>query len=424
MGPITSGQRHSANPISPTVNVMAWSRKSKNEDTGAAVEIFASGSGVLVEGSPTAVSEFVDHMLKVTRSGGGQSRHLVVDGAQIAANVYAYRQTHREYFEFSERALKLLAEHGSIPTEGGFFRSFVKSGREFAGNLDWKPINFSPEQALSLQTMAGQMALRAVIKDVVAAIVEVGDKVDKLAALVKAERLGAALADRGTLYPLVQRTRETGKLSLTDWSTIASLGPWIARDIESLRAYVMRQLADVEVGFGVRGRVEESKDLSDDLLRESLALLVVAEENYALWQELRLAHAAHHERSALAYVTDDIRQRLAALTELDQRLVNKLGLVTEQLAAPTGYEGFAPLQKRRLQESAGQLQEIARWFSEQRHLDCPGAAMHEYPDIAQSLAKAGETISTAARTAIARTDEFLQRLTTDDEPEGPKQIES
>lgn len=403
---------------------MAWSRRSKDEDTGEAVEIFASGNGVLVEGSPSAVSAFVDHMLEVTRSGGGQSRHLVVEGAQIAATVYAYRQTHREYFEFSERAVKLLAEHGSIPTDGGFFRSFVRDGNLFAGNLDWKSIDFSPEHALSLQMMAGQMALRAAIKDVVAAIKEVGDKVDKLAALVKAERLGAALADRGTLHPLVRRVRETGKLSATDWATIASLGPWIARDIESLRAYVMRQLADVEVGFGVRGRVEESKDLSDDLLRESLALLVVAEENYALWQELRLAHTAHHERTDLAYVTDDIRQRLAALTELDQRVVDRLEVVREQLATPTGYEGFAPLQKRRLQESAGQLQEVARWFSEQRHLDCPDAVLHEYPDMAQSLAKVGDTISTATKTVIARTDQLLQRLSSDDDPAGPKQLES
>lgn len=402
---------------------MVWSRQQKQQDTGSAVEIFASERGVLVEGSPTAVSAFVDQMLEVTRTAEGQSRHLVVDGVQIAANVYACRQTHREYFEFSPRALKLLAEHGSIPTEGGYYRSFVRFKNQFAGNLDWQPLDFSPEQALSLQVMAGQMALRAAIKDVVAAIREVGDKVDKLAALASAERLGAAVADRATLHPLVQRVRETGKLSATDWATIASLGPWIARDIESLRAYILRQLAGVDADFRVRSRVEEAQGLSDYLLRESLALLVVAEQNYTLWQELRLAHAANHEHKALPDVTHGIKQQLAALADLDQRLVDRLGVVIEQLAAPTGYEGLAPLQKRRLQDHAGQLEQMTNWFSEQRHLDRPEIVRHEYPGMAQSLSKVGEAISAATKAAIAGGEDLLKRLSADDDAEGPKQIE-
>ena len=74
---------------------------------------------MIVEGSPTAVSVFVDQMLDATKEVGGRSRHFVVDGVQVAANIAAFRQTHREYFEFSERALKLLKEHGAIATKDG-----------------------------------------------------------------------------------------------------------------------------------------------------------------------------------------------------------------------------------------------------------------------------------------------------------------
>lgn len=152
-----------------------------------------------MQGSPTEVATFIDQVKSLTKESGGHGRHLVVDGIQVAANLAAYQQNHREFFEFSEGAAALLREHGAIPNGAGFSWSFVKAGRNFAGSLDWKAVNLSPEQALGLQAMAGQMALRAAIKDVVAAIERVEDKVDQIADLAKAERLCAVAADRGTL---------------------------------------------------------------------------------------------------------------------------------------------------------------------------------------------------------------------------------
>jgi hypothetical protein len=381
---------------------MAW-RKRRNSDDGASeslgpLEIFTSGSGMIVEGSPTAVSAFVDQMLDATKEVGGRSRHFVADGVQVAANISAFRQTHREYFEFSERARKLLKEHGAIATKDGYYRSFVHNGREFAGNLDWKSVHLGPEQALSLQAAAGQLALRAAIKEVTVALERIEGKIDKLADLAEAERLGAVAADRATLQPLVDRVRSSGKLSSTDWATVASLGPWIARDVETLRAYILRQLKDVKDSSLVRSRAREAEDLTDRLLRESIALLVVAEQNYALWQELRLAHAVNHEPAAIAAVTSDIHQQLAALTQADQGLVNMLQDVADRLASPTGYEGLAPLQKRRLRKHIGRLDEMGRWFCEQRHLDDRPTERPELARMPESLSKVGGTIAGAART--------------------------
>ena len=363
------------------------------------VEIFTSECGMIVEGSPTAVSAFVDQMLDATKEVGGRSRHFVADGVLVAANIAAFRQTHREYFEFSERALKLLKEHGAIPTkDGNFFRSMVHDGKHLAGNLDWKPVNLGPEQVLSLQAAAGQMALRAAIKEVMVALERIEGKIDKLADLAEAERLGAVVADRATLQPLVDRVRCSGKLSSTDWATVASLGPWIARDVETLRAYILRQLKDVKESPLVRSRAGEAEDLTDRLLRESIALLVVAEHNYALWQELRLAHAVNHEPAATAAVTSDIHQQLAALTQADQGLVDMLQDVADRLTSPTGYEGLAPLQKRRLREQVGRLDEMGRWFCEQRHLDDRPTERPELARMPESLGKVRRTIAGAART--------------------------
>lgn len=247
---------------------------------------------MIVEGSPTAVSAFVDRMLDATEEVGGRSRHFVADGVQVAANILAFRQTHREYVEFSERAGKLLKEHGAIATKDGYYRSFVHNGKAFAGNLDWKPVHLGPEQALSLQAAAGQLALRAAIKEVTVALERIEGKIDKLAGLAEAERLGAVAAA----------------------------------------------------------------------------------------------------------VTLDIHQQLAALAQADQGLVDMLQDVADRLASPTGYEGLAPLQKRRLRTHVGRLDEMGRWFCEQRHLDDRPAERPEFARMPESLSKVGGTIAGAART--------------------------
>lgn len=148
----------------------------------------------------------------------------------------------------------------------------------------------------------------------------------------------------------------------------------------------------------MRSRAGEAEGLTDRLLKESVALLVVAEQNYALWQELRLAHAVNHEPAATAAVTSDIHQQLAALTQADQGLVDMVQDVADRLTSPTGYEGLAPLQKRRLRKHVGQLDEMSRWFCEQRHLDDRPSERPEFDRMSESLGKVGGTIAGAART--------------------------
>lgn len=397
-------------------------RRGRERDVAASgeVEVFSTDRGLLVEGNPSDVSAFIDQMREVTRDAGGQSRHLLVDGIQLVANAVAYRQTHREYIEFSDSAKQLLEQHGPVlAKDGRCFRSFVKKGSKFAGNLDWKKVDLGPEQALSMQAMAGQMALKAAVKEVVTAIERVEGKIDDLARLAKADRLGAVLGDRATLHPLVSRVLTTGKLSSTDWDTVASLGPLIARDVESLRAYIVQQLSEVEVKSMVRARAGQAEELTDDLLKESIALLVVAEQNYALWQQLRLARAAGHETSALAAVTQDIREQLAMLERLDQGLVDKLLAAVSDLTSPTGFEGLAPLQKRHLKKHTDEIAATTKWFAEQRHLDYSGTDDHQYASFRDSLGKLGETVATKSAVATKAIAEAASDLMSRKKPEPP-----
>lgn len=422
-GRLFRGQRY-ATHRSPTLCPMVWRRRRKSTDgserPNAAVEIFTSGNGVLVEGSQADVAVFIDGMLEATGELGGRAQRVAAEGVALVANIAAVAQTHRQYIEFSDRARQLLIDRGAIPAqEAGYFRSFVRNGREFAGNLDWRPVDLSPEQALSLQAFAGQMALRAAIKELSDAVERIEGKIDQLADLAQAERLGHVVADRNTLQPLVDRVRSTGALSRTDWDTVAGLGPAIARDLESLRAYIIKQLKDVKRSKLVRSRVGAAEDLTDQMVRESLALLVVAEQNYALWQELRLAHAVNHEPTAVSTVTADIRDQLALLARADQALLELLQGTVDLLAAPTGYEGLAPIQKRRLRKHVAQLDDMCTWFGDQRHLDDREIERPEMAVLLESVEKARDVAADVARDAGQSLVSRLRGLREQDEGDEP-----
>jgi hypothetical protein len=71
--------------------------------------------------------------------------------------------------------------------------------------------------------------------------------------------------------------------------------------------------------------------------------------------------------------------------------------VADRLASPTGYEGLAPRQKRRLSKHVGQVDEMNRWFCEQRNLDDRPGERPELARMTESLGKVGGTIAGAAR---------------------------
>ena len=400
---------------SPVASFVYGARMDSSSDVvepGGGVEVHRSGNGLMVSGSSTEVAAFIEQISAVAAETRGQVRRLSADGVAAAATVAALVQTHAEYVQCTDRAMSLVRDHGAVPNGNGSFWGFVREGHEFAGNLDWRQVNLSPERALSLQAFAGQYALRAAIKDVADAIERVEGKVDRLVELARADRLGSAAGDRQTLLPIAERVQQTGQISLTDWSTITSLGQLISRDIQSLRAYIERQLRDVKDSPLARARAEEAQDLADEMLKESIALLVVVEQNLALWQECKLAQVATREPEELGRTIEDLAAHLDQLARNDQALVTGLHDVVGRLLAPTGYEGFAPLQKAKLRKYADELDQVAAWFCEQRTLDPMSREVVEMPDLGDSVAKARGAVVAGAkwtRGALASNTSRLRR---------------
>jgi hypothetical protein len=363
--------------------------RSRGRDIGEAVEIFRDGPSLVVQGEPAAVAQFIDQMLETTGN-GTVARRNVAGALAIAGHVGAISRTDSsQYVELSPKSLRLLEQKRRIPTQDGYFRGFLREreNANFAGFVDWRPVNIAPQNALSMQTLAVHLALHAAIQDVSDAIERVEGKVNKLVNLARAERLGMVTADRATLENLVHRVRESGQVTATDWSTVDSLGPEILRGIEALRAYVMQEIADLEPTWRARARSSELGELTEDLLRESLALLVIAERNYALWQEIRVANVATRERKDLDHTLRDVRNQLMALSAADQSLVDALQAHATQLLQPHGFEGLTPLAKRKLHGRGAEVETVVNWFADRRHLEAVSLEM-AYPSLGDSIGKA------------------------------------
>jgi len=386
---------------------MAW-RKKLPEGTG--VEIVQTGRGVLLRGNADEVANAVSEFTRIAAS-GARSISAVDLGAGAGAAYGLYR-AHQQYFQFSARALELLKQHGALPArDGQYKRSFVlDEAKKFAGNLDWKKVDIGPEQALSIQTAAATLALRAAIKDVVAAIERVEGKVDELVKLVRAERLGSAIGDRRTLESALDLVNKTGTITGTDWTALGPLGPEITRDIERLRAHITLKLADVKSGAMARTRVDAAEELSEQLLRESIALLVVAEHNFGLWQQLRIAHVRVHEHAQLAAVTENVQQAIEGHFEADQLMLNKISAAAGLLTSPTGFEGFEPIQRRRLSKLGRELDETVRWFADQRNLDVDSRHEVEYAHLGQSFAKTSKLAGSAIQSATKSIGRGVERI--------------
>ena len=153
--------------------------------------------------------------------------------------------------------------------------------------------------------------------------------------------------------------------------------------IESFRDYIAREAADSKRTMFVRSRNAELEDLTSELLRESLALLVAAEDNYLLWLQIRRAHVCANEREALKQTLDLADDMLTQLAIDDQRLIDALHAATLELIRPSGLEGLAPFKRKKMYENGEAIERELAWFACQRHLDAPDIEA-VFPSLRQS----------------------------------------
>lgn len=344
------------------------------------VVVRSTSDSVVIEGRDEDVEQLVDRIVEVA---GDLARRLP-DLASGAATVTGLLGTHRELVELTPRGMELLRAFGAVPSPDGGFWAFVRNGNEFAGNLSFKPVSLAGQRAVSLQLAAATIALRQAIRDVAEAVERVEGKVDEIVRSVRSERLGDAIADHRTLTSKVAALDEGERLSATFWSTIASLGQDIARDLDGLRSHVT-MLLDDEVGATPGARYEAAAELSGGSLRELLDLIVIATANLASWWRLQLAEVSEREPEAMA---DTLRGAEAALSQ--QRAANRtlalaLQASTAHLTDPRFLDGLDPRSRRDLNEARSELEGLTASFASEVFTDVDPLLEALRPSLGESI---------------------------------------
>ena len=294
---------------------------------------------------------------------------------------------HGAFVKLTPRSMGLLSEFGPSKSGAGSIWGVVRSQGGIAKHLDFTSVSIGPSEMLSIQTMAVSIAIQAAIKDVKDAVERVERKVDAVLGLIRATRVGDVLGNKRALSAILDRVENDGVISSTDWSSISSIGPDSERMIEGLRAHLRMILGGVEIARRPGERVKTAKGLFDSkgLLRESLALLILAEYNFGAWQRLRLAHVASAEPQHLESTRRDVESALQRQNEEDQLLVKRLWAISDRLTLPAELDGLVPWQRAALGDARTELDDLNAWFADQRLLDLEPLSDVAYPSVRQSL---------------------------------------
>jgi hypothetical protein len=369
-------------------------------------------TGVLVSGPQGAVENVVALLTE-----GNVARAIRVGTATGAVGASAMGLTGTaEYVRLSPASRELLARHGAIPGENGFFRMFVHDGQRIAGQLQWQHVSPSAELASSLQVTAVGLALGAAIYDVQQSLERVEAKLDHITMLMHAEILGDALGDHRTLAALLAGVHAGQGVNAADWMTVAPMGPELARSLERLRSHI-RLVLDFEQPARLPwSRAEHAQEVVEERwLRETLALLTVVIDNHAMWHRIRLAHIAIDSPNVEELVIE-LDREMACQEEFDQRILDMLVTFTAKVAEPRVLDGLDPISAKRLFRARVDLNHLAEWFAVQRCLDIESNTSRTSPTFwesvqhiageARALVRRGETSDVHTLAPVASTTEL------------------
>jgi hypothetical protein len=371
-----------------------WGRRKKSDDPPPPtlesrtqeLDLWNDEDGILVSGSADAVRDLVARLGEVGGSQLTTSPVAPADALAVFATGYADGASTMQYVRHTPHSAALLQEFGAIPNGAGGYRSFVRNATGIEGNLDWELMSAGPERALAFQTAAVGLALRTAVRNVELAVERVEDKLDQVIALLRAERLGSVLGDRRTLDGLIAHLDAGDPLTSADWSSVATLGPAITRDLEKLRAYLRTQLEEVDGSWRPRQRANAAgRLLAEGMLSETLALLVVGEHNFSQWQHLRLHRIANDEPARLEAAVRQAKVAMHDHLAEDQQLLEQFHQSQATILDPLALDGLAPLQTRALRRAENELDQLTNWFAEQRLLDFEPASPRARPGLRSSI---------------------------------------
>ncbi|MBB3086665.1 hypothetical protein [Geodermatophilus sabuli] len=372
---------------------------------------------LVVLGEPSAVDAFTARLRQTCSAVGvdpSMHRQQLSDAASVAASLSAVGATAGEALRFSPESLDLLRHHDLIPGDPGFFRMAVRGeGGQFAGQLQWQSVSLGPEQALAIQNLTANLALRAAIADVARAVERVEGKVSQLLALAEAQNAGDVMGRHRALRRIVDTLDETGQLSAADWDAVAPLGPELEVATDRLRRYATKTLQDFDVSAKASTRARDlASAVEQNRLGEILQLLLVAEDALYLWQQLRLERIRVTEAGLHQQARRDALKQLREDAAADRQLLDDLAATLSDTAALKPLETHHRVTARRLRRHAASLHVDVTAFAEARRLQIEGWADPSVPTVVEAARELGSrTKEVASSTATLGQDALVATFT-------------
>lgn len=302
----------------------------------------------------------------------------------------------KRLFELDEKALEMLKAGQLVDKGDGWMRLFGKNAAgKLAGHGKIKEVNLTPERAMQAQLAMATMALEAAIKDVQEAVERVESKVDLLRDHIEAERVGSIGGLNRFLRRHATQVVENGHLNDGDWSGIDAIAAQIDQSLVTIEAFINKRLAAVELeGDDIGDRVDAMNDLSE--LAEALTLLLVAEDNQLVFEQLRL----HRIRAANP---EQFEAAVRASTELisdqrdgDRELIERVRKATEDRVGVRALEIHRIFSIPELAQAGARVDELLGDFAAHRRLSYDTIEIPERPGIGDAAAELRERGAQAA----------------------------
>ncbi len=348
--------------------------------------IAVTDEGVLVDGSPEAVGLYID---RIKAAAGqlvdvaGVSMGAVGNLAGVAVGAVSAFAQNGQFVQLSTKSMEAIRTGNLIPGDPGFFRmTTVDGGGQFLQQLQWRPVSLGPTQMLSVQMIGLQMALKMAIAEVDESVRRVEDKVESVAKLVEANRIGDIKGHHATVERMTRNLDRTGVLPATDWQSVAGLGPDLIVAVERLRAHATTTLDRFDAAQPIQERAEIlERAVEENRLGETLNLLIVAEESLNKWQRLRLARVQDVEPEHRQQVVDDAFDLLATQVAEDGRLYSRAKEVLETYSRTNRIDGFRYWSVRGVAKHVQQLRTDLDAFAQARRHQLAEWQEHETPTV-------------------------------------------
>ena len=383
------------------------------------VVIALEPEGMLLGGDPDAVQSYLNRI----REAAGRAVDVaeidagsIASAGGIAAGLVDAFGKSRQFVQFHPDSVEAIRNDKLLPGAHGYFHVMtIGVDGKFLHQLQWRPVALAPTQVLSIQMIALQIAFKAAIAEVDESIQRVEGKVDSVLKLAEAARAGEVLGHSETVERAVRYLEKYGHLPTADWEAVAGIGPELDTLIQQLRHHVSLSLRDFKAALPVQKRADLlRRALEQDLIGETLSLLVVAEVSLYRWQRLRLARIQATEPDHLQQVIQDAREFLLHQLEEDAVLYRNAQHVLDGFTRTHPLEGFRYWSVRGLARDRIKLREdldafaiarrnqIADW-SESRPPSFMRAASAAF-DVAAD--KAGRALKEAG-SGLARVGDYL-----------------